>query len=165
MAPLSLKSMFSSSNKRRDEFVSDEKGDWWVHYGSVGGIISGQLTGGSRIRSLWTTVGTNQCRSRHDPMSRVMLKLRKGSPLDDVMPTQVEKLMISRVRVMTHGLAMLRSWKNEVVSPTDSWEPKQCDIQMNKTNCLLHPKKQRGSNGQSMVQNVTTDVTLPGFQF
>lgn len=32
------------------------------------------------------------------------------------MPTQVEKLMLSRVRVMTHSIAMLRSWKNEVVS-------------------------------------------------
>lgn len=34
--------------------------------------------------------------------------------------TQVEKLLFSRVRVMTHGSAMLRSWKNDVVSPTAS---------------------------------------------
>lgn len=40
-------------------------------------------------------------------------------------PTQVEKLMHSRGRVMIHGFAMLRSWENEVVSPTAGvcWEP------------------------------------------
>lgn len=33
------------------------------------------------------------------------------------MPTPSEKLMLSRVRAMTHSVAMLRSWKNEVVRP------------------------------------------------
>lgn len=37
-----------------------------------------------------------------------------------MLPSQVEKLMLSRVRAMTHSLTMLRSWKNEVVSPTGS---------------------------------------------
>lgn len=47
-------------------------------------------------------------------------KLRKESQLDHVMPTPSEKLMLSRVRAMTHSVAMLRSWKNEVVRPPPS---------------------------------------------
>lgn len=45
-------------------------------------------------------------------------KLRKESQLDHVRPTQAEKLMFSRVRFLTHSIAMLRSWKNEVVRPS-----------------------------------------------
>lgn len=40
------------------------------------------------------------------------------------MPTPVEKLMLSRVRVMTHSTAMLRSRKNGVVSPLSPPPPK-----------------------------------------
>lgn len=51
-------------------------------------------------------------------------KLRKESQLDHVMPTQAEKLMLSRVRVMTHSVAMLRSRKNEVASPPAGCVPR-----------------------------------------
>lgn len=86
-------------------------------YGRVGGENSGQLLGDIRIRSSEglcrphrkTTGRTNHYRSWHQLMSRVMLKFKKGSRLGYGMPTQVEKLMLSRVRRMTHVLAMLRS--------------------------------------------------------
>lgn len=40
------------------------------------------------------------------------------------MATQAEKLMLSRVRVMTHSVAMLRSRKNEVASPPAGCVPR-----------------------------------------
>lgn len=97
-------------------------------------------------------------------------KLTKESQLDHVMPTPVEKLMLSRVRVMTHSIAMLRSWKNEVVSrpsllPLSSpkqtvfWEKKRCGKQLNKTHHLPHSSAAEQWSG--MALSVAANVPLP----
>lgn len=97
-------------------------------------------------------------------------KLRKESQLEHVMPTPVEKLMCSRERVMTHSIAMLRSWKNEVVCPLlppsalCSGGRLRCGKQLNKTHHLPHSSAAEQKQWSGMAQSVAAIMPLLAFK-